>query len=341
MAHLRDALYHSVNHPDIPTIYPPLAQLFFRTICLLSATPAAFKLALLLCDWGLCLLLAHSLVRRGQDSRRVVLYAWHPLPLVEVAGSGHIDALGVLLLFAALYALHSQRWAAAVCALAGAFLVKLVPLALLPSFWRRPRAAWFNFRQRSALLLFPALGLLAFWPFAAAGEKLATGLVTYVQHWHFNAAAYSLLRLALEPLPARWLCTALFALIALGVQFRYPDPLPSRLRNPRCLHLTLADCASLVPALGPPIPPPSFPVPLGYSSAARSSSLTRCRSAMAAKACGAKSRGFCGRNTRLFTYSSASRSATDASIAATISQRTCEGQVHQSENGEKDGGDDY
>jgi len=230
VAHLRDALYPSVNHATIPTIYPPLAQLFFRAICLLSATPAAFKLALLLCDWGLCLLLAHILVRRGQDPRRVVLYAWNPLPLVEVAGSGHIDALGVLILFAALYALHSQRWAAAACALAGAFLVKLVPLVLLPTFWRRPHAAWFNFRKRSALLLFPMLGLLAFWPFASAGEKLATGLLTYVQHWHFNAAAYSLFRFALQPWDshayahARWLCTGLFALVALGVQIRYRDP---------------------------------------------------------------------------------------------------------------------
>ena len=230
VAHLRDALYPSVNHAAIPTIYPPLAQLFFRAICVFSATPAAFKLALLLCDWGLCLLLAHTLVRRGQDPRRVVLYAWNPLPLVEIAGSGHIDALGVLILFAALYALHNQRWAAAVCALAGAFLVKLVPLVLLPTFWRRPRTAWFNFRKRSALLLFPTLGLLAFWPFASAGEKLATGLLTYVQHWHFNAAAYSLFRFALQPWDshayahARWLCTALFALVALGVQIRYRDP---------------------------------------------------------------------------------------------------------------------
>ena len=230
VAYLRDALYPSVNHAAIPTIYPPLAQLFFRAICVLSATPAAFKLALLLCDWGLCLLVAHTLVRRGQDPRRVVLYAWNPLPLVEIAGSGHIDALGVLILFAALYALHNQRWAAAICALAGAFLVKLVPLALLPTFWRRPCAAWFNFRKRSALLLFPTLGLLAFWPFASAGEKLATGLLTYVQHWHFNAAAYSLFRFALQPWDdhayahARWLCTALFAVVALGVQIRYRDP---------------------------------------------------------------------------------------------------------------------
>ena len=230
VAHLHDALYHRVNHAAIPTIYPPLAQLFFRAICALSATPGAFKLALLLGDWGLCLLLAHSLVRRGQDPRRVVLYAWHPLPLVEIAGSGHIDALGVLLLFAALYALHSQRWAAAIGALAGAFLVKLVPLALLPTFWRRPCAGWLNVRKRGALLLLPALGLLAFWPFADAGAKLASGLLTYVQHWHFNAAAYSLLRVALQSWDshayahARWLCTALFALVALGVQIRYRDP---------------------------------------------------------------------------------------------------------------------
>ena len=176
-----------------------------------------------------------------------MLYAWNPLPLVEVAGSGHIDALGVLLLFAALYALHSQRWAAAVCALAGAFLVKLVPLALLPTFWRRPRAAWLNFRKRGALLLFPTLGLLAFWPFADAGEKLATGLLTYVQHWHFNAAAYSLFHFALQPWDvhayahARWLCTALFALVVLGRPNPLPRPLPSRLRHPRCLCLALAD----------------------------------------------------------------------------------------------------
>ena len=260
VAHLRDVLYHSINHAAIPTIYPPLAQLFFRAICVLSATPAAFKLVLLLCDWGLCLLLAHSLVRRGQDPRRVVLYAWNPLPLIEVAGSGHIDALGVLLLFAALYALHSQRWAAAVCGLAGAFLVKLVPLALLPTFWRRPLTDWFDFRQRSALLLFPTLGLLAFWPFAAAGEKLATGfadLRTTLALQRGGLLALSLCLTVVGRPRLRTRSLALHSLFRIGSPRRpnpLPRPLPSRLCNPRRLRLALADCASLVPALGPPVP---------------------------------------------------------------------------------------
>ena len=234
LAHLRDALHGLVNHADIPTIYPPLAQLFFRLVCALNATPDALKFALLLCDFGLCLLLMRSLVRRGQDPRRVLLYAWNPLPLIEIAGSGHIDALGILLLFCALHALQLQRLGVAACTLAGAFLAKLVPLVLLPAFWRRPQdntlADWLDLRARSGLLLFPGLVLLAFLPFADAGTRLTTGLQTYVQHWHFNAAAYSLFHWALESwdlnaqLNARWLCAALLIALTLWVQIRWRDP---------------------------------------------------------------------------------------------------------------------
>ena len=230
LAHLRDELHGLVNHPDVPTIYPPLAQLFFRLVCALSATPAALKFALLLCDFGLCLLLRRSLVRRGQDPCRVLLYAWHPLPVVEIAGSGHIDALGILLLFGALYALQIRRIAAATAALAGAFLAKLVPLVLLPALWRQAGKGWFDLRPRRALIWFPALALLGYMPFAEAGSKLATGLSTYAQHWHFNAAVYALIQSALAPwdaaahLHARWLCAALLVALGLRAQIQLADP---------------------------------------------------------------------------------------------------------------------
>ena len=159
VAHLREVLWQSVNHADIPTVYPPLAQIFFRAVCTLNPTPSAMKLALLLCDWGLCLLVARSLVRRGQDPRRVLLYAWNPVPLIEVAGSGHIDALGILLLFLALRALQLRHLTTAVCALTAASLAKLFPLILVPTFWRRAGdrtlSAWLDPRPRKALLLFP------------------------------------------------------------------------------------------------------------------------------------------------------------------------------------------
>ena len=234
VAHLHETLRQSVNHADVPTVYPPLSQFFFRAVTALSPTPAALKFVLLLCDWCLCLLLARSLVRRGQDPRRVLLYAWNPLPLVEVAGSGHIDALGVLLLFSALHALQFRHAIAAVCALAAAFLAKLYPLILLPTFWRRPSdrtvTAWLDPRPRKVLLLFPALALAAYWPFVDAGPQLVTGLHTYAQHWYFNAGAYSLIHHVLAPwdgnahLHARWLCAALLVIIALFAQIRWRDP---------------------------------------------------------------------------------------------------------------------
>lgn len=230
VAHLRDEPHGLINHPDVPTIYPPLAQLFFRLVCILSTTPAALKLALLVCDFGLCLLLWRSLVRRGQDPRRVLLYAWHPLPIIEIAGSGHVDALSVLLLFGALHALQIRRIDAAAAALAGAFLAKLVPLVLLPTLWRRAGEDWFHLQPRRALIWFPALVLLGYLPFADAGSKLATGLSTYAQHWHFNAAIYSLIHNALTPwdaaahLHARWLCTILLVALGLRAQIQLTDP---------------------------------------------------------------------------------------------------------------------
>ena len=53
------------------------------------------------------LVLLDVLRRTGQGAHWVLAYAWHPLLATEVAGSGHIDILGTLLLlvsFAALIA---------------------------------------------------------------------------------------------------------------------------------------------------------------------------------------------------------------------------------------------
>lgn len=254
VAYLRDALHQSINHAEIATIYPPLAQLFFRAICALSATPQALKLALILCDWGLCLLLARSLIRRGRDPRRVLLYAWNPLPVIEIAGSGHIDALGVLFLLLALDQLQARRLPQAACALAGSFLAKLIPLILLPAFWRRTTDRtildWIDPRGRAALLWFPALTLVAFLPFADAGAHLTTGLQAYLRHWHFNAAAYSLFHLALAPwdgnahLHARWFCAALLISTALYAQIRERDPY-------RAAFITLGAYVLLSPTMNP------------------------------------------------------------------------------------------
>ena len=240
LAHLRDALYAGINHKQIPTVYPPLAQFFFRAVCALRPDPGLMKFDLLLCEFGLVLVLVGALRQRGQDPGRVLLYAWNPLPVVEVAGSGHVDALGVLLLLLALYLLAGKRRTLASAALAGAFLSKLVPALLLPIFWVRMAPAreqnfwkrWLDVRPRLPLLWFPLLAGLGFWVFGDAGLRIFAGLRTYLLHWRFNDAAFSLLHLFWSPLHehgdpqlwARWTSVALLLLIALWAARRGTDP---------------------------------------------------------------------------------------------------------------------
>ena len=97
--------------------------------------------------------------------------------------------------------------------------------------------------------------------------------MTYVQHWHFNAAAYSLFHFVLQSWDdhayahARWLCTAFFALVALGVQIHYRDPY-------RAAFATLGAYVLLSPTVHPWYllwvlhSSPFSPVPLGCSSVA-------------------------------------------------------------------------
>ncbi|MFT5089780.1 MAG: alpha-1,6-mannosyltransferase [Candidatus Latescibacterota bacterium] len=219
---LRNDLHAQINHREVPTIYPPLAQLFFLAAAAVREHPATIKLGLIAFDFALCLLLSRLLTLRQQDPRRVLLYAWHPLPLVEIAGSGHIDALGIFFLMLALYALVASRKKAAACALAAAFLSKLVPALLLPIFWKLSGSTRYtslrdlvHLEGRLPVFCFPLLCLLGLLPYAGVGSDMVAGLNTYLRHWHFNDFIYSALRDALQvidpaaALHARWLCTAL------------------------------------------------------------------------------------------------------------------------------------
>lgn len=240
LAHLRDELYPGINHKEISTIYPPLSQLFFRLVYALHPGPGLMKFGLLLCEFGLVLLLVAILRQRFQDPRRVLLYAWNPLAIVEIAGSGHSDTLGIFLLMLALYWLVGGRSTAAVWALAGSFLGKLFPALVLPVFWRHlvpggefsSLRRWLHLRSRRVLIWFPLLSLLGFLPFLDAGPKLFAGLQTYLVEWRFNDAAFALLYDSLLRIAgrdhalglAKWLSAGLLLLVALWTSVRFADP---------------------------------------------------------------------------------------------------------------------
>src|SRR6202020_1351651 len=106
---LHTAETRNLNNPDLPSPYPAGAQLFFRAVTAIHESTFALKVAFVLCDFAIVLLLLDILRRSGQGMHWVLAYAWHPLLATEVAGSGHIDIVGVLLLLLSFAAL-GRRW---------------------------------------------------------------------------------------------------------------------------------------------------------------------------------------------------------------------------------------
>jgi len=91
-----------INHADLPTIYPPAAQFVFAAGAFLGGV-FGMKLFLIVLDILSCVLMARILHRLGRPQSNLILYAWHPLPVVEIAGSGHIDSAVIFFTFMSLF----------------------------------------------------------------------------------------------------------------------------------------------------------------------------------------------------------------------------------------------
>lgn len=175
----------NLNNPDLPSPYPPGAQLFFRVITGIHESIFAFKVAFVICDWVIVFLLLDILRLSRKGAHLVLAYAWNPLLAIEVAGSGHIDILGALLLVASVAAL-ARRWrAVAALTLGLAIAVKFLPIVLLPLYWKRVRI-------RDAALAAVVIGLLCL-PFLNHGGIPMGSLGTYVQTFRFNGPIFAAL----------------------------------------------------------------------------------------------------------------------------------------------------
>ena len=179
LAALRDGDWAKINHPELRTIYPPLAQMVFAALAGLGLGPRGFRLFFGFADFGVVLALAWLARRLNLPRERVLLYAWNPLAVIESAGSGHIEPLGVLLVLATLGA---SAWRAG-AALAAAVQVKLVPLLLFPGLWRR--------QGSGAGLAFVATVGLLWLPYALTGPAIGSGTFDYARRWEHNAFLYA------------------------------------------------------------------------------------------------------------------------------------------------------
>jgi len=190
LAPLRDDPWKSINHPEVETIYPPLAQAFFLCLAALGAGPVSFKLALGLVDFGVVLALDHFLRRRSLPRDRLILYAWNPLAVLETSGSGHVEPIGVLLVVLAGAWIIDRRQGLSTMALAASVHVKLLSAMLLPVFTRRLGGRW--------ALWLPVALVLPLLPYALTGPAVGGGLFEYAERWEHNATFYAVTEAGLE-----------------------------------------------------------------------------------------------------------------------------------------------
>jgi len=181
----------TLNNPDVPSPYPAGAQLFFRAVTAIHESIFAFKIAFVVCNFAIVLLLFNVLRRSGQGEHWVLAYAWCPLLATNVAGSGHIDIVGVLLLLVSVSALVRRWRAVAALAFGLAVSVKLLPIVLLPLYWRRVR-------MRDGALAAIVVGLL-YVPFLDHGRIPIGSLGTYVQRFRFNDPVFATLERVATP----------------------------------------------------------------------------------------------------------------------------------------------
>lgn len=191
-------LFSQVNHPHLITIYPPAAQIFFAIGAFFGGI-LGMKAVLVTADIAVCAIILRILSRIKIPPSRAVLYAWHPLPILEIASSGHIDGVGIfflmlafLLLLPPSYGPHHlipKDWpapAAAGLAFSVAVLVKLFPLVFFPAF------LFLTGRKGMGPFILGAVvgaAVLSI-PFLPGLYNMFSTLDIYVRNWEFAGFAF-------------------------------------------------------------------------------------------------------------------------------------------------------
>jgi hypothetical protein len=180
---LRDDVFERLNHKGYTAIYPPLWQLAARAVVSIADSVTLMKTFLVGCELVCLWVLGRILEGRGLPPERLLVQAWSPLALVEIAGSGHHEALGMLGLVVSLALL--DRGTSALSALAAALGAqsKLLP-GLVAAAWAR------RFRARDVVAGLAAVAIPAL-PFVGAGRGLVMSLGKYAEYWRFNETLFA------------------------------------------------------------------------------------------------------------------------------------------------------
>lgn len=163
----------TINRPQVPTIYPPVAQGWFAGVAWVtpwSWGTRGLQLGSALLAAGVAAALAALLRRVRRDPSAALWWAWCPTVLAEAGNGAHVDVLATAFVVAALAAVAPpSRWSTPARMLAAGVLTGLAV----------------------ATKLYPALLLAALFPLrrnvvrvaGACLAAVATVAIVYLPHW--------------------------------------------------------------------------------------------------------------------------------------------------------------
>jgi hypothetical protein len=226
------ALTRLMPSRNAATPYPAAAQLFFRLVVTISEAPRAMKVAMLACDLLTILVLVAWLRSIGRSPWLALVYAWNPLVVLEIAHSGHVEALGVLWIVICAWMLSTGRGMRASIAFVLAVASKLVPIVLLPLFWKRVR-------PRDAAVAALVLAALYF-PFRSAGVLPLGAIPNVVAAIRFNGPVFKALIPWVTPQGAAAFALLAGLTVATWMRYRRPADDPAAWAWPMAVSLAAA-----------------------------------------------------------------------------------------------------
>ena len=198
-----------VNHSWMASPYLPSDQILFFTVYRIAPDSVlAFQIAAIAFDLLTGWLVMDILKRLKLPLRWVLIYLWSPLIIVEFAHGAHIDSWMISLVMASFWLLvkvhpgsHNERnlKTGSVLTMSAATLTKIVPVILVPVFFRR----W-GWRR---LVLFGGFTLIvaalfsigAGWGLFGSldGRGLFGAIRIYASFWNHNSSLYHWLEVAI------------------------------------------------------------------------------------------------------------------------------------------------
>jgi alpha-1,6-mannosyltransferase len=203
LASLRDPVWEVLNLKFLSASYPPFLELVLTLIYVAFHSVFSYKVVFSIVDMALVWVIYLVLRELKFGRENVIVYAWAPLPIIEVSQTGHNDPVVVLMLFVFFLLFLRAKSMLSANVLGLSVVSKLYPIFLAPVLLKR----W----GKRATTVFLVTVAAFYAPLVPMGLEVFRGLLFAINTSNFNGSIFPALLSLLES-------TGLFANPGLIVQ---------------------------------------------------------------------------------------------------------------------------